>query len=243
VDGRGNMEREIRRFLKSHADPAIVKKYCIYFKEGYDPYGVAFDTLGPKINEWFGICREKLDRKQLLALCESLLKAGKFEEVSVALGFMERLRDEYNKTMFNTVGKWFEKYIINWGHCDAACHTIVYSFLADKVVDFRDLLAWADSPHRWKRRAAAVTMVKDFYKGGAANVTQALQVSRKLILDPERVVQQGTGWLLREAWKKSPQKVEDFLLKWKDQAPRLIIQYATERIDKEKRKRFRRSQK
>jgi 3-methyladenine DNA glycosylase AlkD len=243
VDGRRNMEREIRRFLKANADPAIVKKYSIYFKEGYDPYGVAFDKLGPKIDEWFGICRERLDRKQLLALCENLLKTGKFEEVSVALGFMERLRSEYNKTLFSTVGKWFEKYIINWGHCDAACHTIVYSFLVDEVVDFKDLLAWTDSPHRWKRRAAAVTMVKDFYKGGTANVTQALQVSRKLILDPERVVQQGTGWLLREAWKKSPPKVEDFLLKWKDQAPRLIIQYATERIDKEKRKRFKRSQK
>jgi 3-methyladenine DNA glycosylase AlkD len=108
------------------------------------------------------------------------------------------------------------------------------------VVDFKDLLAWTASPHRWKRRAAAVTMVKDFYKGGRANVTRALQVSRKLILDPEKVVQQGVGWLLREAWKKSPERVEDFLLKWKDQAPRLIIQYATERIDKEKRKRFRR---
>jgi len=234
------MERDIRRFLKANADPAIVKKYSIYFKEGYDPYGVAFEKLGPKIDEWFLICRERLDRKQLLTLCESLLKTGKFEEISIALGFMERLRDEYNKPLFNTVGKWFEKYIINWGHCDGACHTIVYSFLADKVVDFKDLLAWADSPHRWRRRAAAVTLVKDFHKGGTANVTRALQVSRKLILDPERVVQQGTGWLLREAWKKSPDKVEDFLLKWKDQAPRLIIQYATERIDKEKRKKFRR---
>ncbi len=243
MDGRRIMEKEIRRFLKANADQAIVKKYSIYFKEGYDAYGVAFDKLGPKIDEWFGLCREKLDRKQLLALCENLLKTGKLEEISIALGFMERLRGEYNKTLFNTVGRWFEKYIINWAHCDSACHAIVYSFLIDNVVGFKDLLAWADSPHRWKRRAAAVTMVKDFYKGGTANVTQALQVSRKLILDPERVVQQGVGWLLREAWKKSPKKVEDFLLKWKDQAPRLIIQYATERIDKEKRKRFRRSAK
>ena len=69
---------------------------------------------------------------------------------------------------------------------------------------------------------------------------KALRIARKLILDPEKVVQQGTGWLLREAWKKSPKKVEDFLLKWKDQAPRLIIQYATEKIDKEKRRKFRR---
>jgi 3-methyladenine DNA glycosylase AlkD len=235
------IEREMRRFLKANADQVVITKYARYFKEGYDPYGVAWEKLSPKIDEWFSICQEKLDRKQLLTLCEHLLSSGKFEEVSIAIHFMVKLRDRYNRSLFNTVGKWFEKYIINWAHCDGACGTVVYPFLADKVVDFKDLLSWTQSPHRWKRRAVPVTMVEDFHKGGTANVTRALQVARKLILDPEKVVQQGTGWLLREAWKKSPKKVEDFLLKWKDQAPRVIIQYATEKIDKEKRKRFRRT--
>jgi 3-methyladenine DNA glycosylase AlkD len=171
------IQKDVRRFLKANADKTIIKKYGRYFKEGFDPYGVAFETLDAKIDEWFDLYQEKLDRKQLLGLCENLLKTGKFEEISIALSFIKRSREKYNKNLFNTVGKWFEKYIINWAHCDGACHTIVYSFLADGVVDFRDLLAWTDSPHRWKRRAAAVTMVKDFYKGGTADVARALQVS------------------------------------------------------------------
>lgn len=235
------IEREIRRFLKANADKAVITKYAKYFKEGYDPYGVAGEKLHPKIDEWFNICEEKLSQKELLSLCNCLLSSGRYEEASIAIEFMVRLRDKYNKSLFNTVGKWFEKYIINWAHCDVACGSVVYPFLADSVVDFKDLLAWTSSPHRWKRRAVAVTMVEDFHKGGTANVARAIQIARKLILDPERVVQQGTGWLLREAWKKSPKKVEDFLFKWKDEAPRLIIQYATEKIDKEKRKKFRRS--
>ena len=234
------IERDMRRFLKANADQAVIKKYAKYFTEGYDPYGVAGEKLHPKIDEWFHICEEKLSQKELLSLCNHLLSSGKYEEASIAIGFMVRLRDKYNKSLFNTVGKWFEKYIANWAHCDGACGSIVYAFLADKVVEFKDLLAWTQSPFRWKRRAAAVSMVQDFYKGGTANVTRAIQVARKLILDPEKVVQQGTGWLLREAWKKSPKKVEDFLLKWKDQTPRLIIQYATEKIDRAKRKKFRR---
>lgn len=234
------IERDIRSFLRANADEAIVKKYAKYFKEGYDPYGVAGEKLHPKVEEWFKICKERLTRRQLLILCEHLLSSGKYEEASIAIHFMVKLRDKYNKSLFNTVGKWFEKYIINWAHCDVACHSILYPFLADSVVDFKDLLAWTSSSHRWKRRAVAVTMVEDFHKGGTANVARAIQVARKLILDPEKVVQQGTGWLLREAWKKSPKKVEDFLFKWKDQAPRLIIQYATEKIDKTKRKKFRR---
>jgi 3-methyladenine DNA glycosylase AlkD len=232
------IEQDIRQFLKENADEAIVKKYSRYFKEGYDPYGVAFEKLSLKEDEWFSTCQKEMSNKELLTLCDHLMSSGKYEEASIAIMFMVKIRSQYNKSLFNTVGKWFEKYIINWAHSDVASHAILYPFLIDNVIAFKDLLAWADSPYRWKRRAAAVTLIKDFSKSGS--VPQAMQVARKLILDPEKVVQQGAGWLLREAWKKSPEKVEDFLLKWKDQAPRLIIQYATEKIDKEKRKKFRR---
>ena len=232
------MENDIRKFLKANADPANVKKYSRYFKEGYDPYGVDWEKLHQKIDEWFVKCQKGMSQKELLTLCEHLMSTGKYEEASIAIMFMVKLRDQYTKSLFNTMGKWCEKYITNWAHSDVSSHSILYLFLSDKVIDFKDILAWTDSPHRWKRRAAAVTLVKDFSKSGS--VPQALQVARKLILDPEKVVQQGVGWLLREVWKKSPEKVEEFLLKWKDQAPRLIIQYATEKIDKKKRIKFRR---
>ena len=232
------IESDIRQYLKKNSDKAIVTKYAKYFKEGYDPYGVAWEKLNPKIEEWFNVCQEKINHKEFLTLCERLISTGKYEEASIAIMFMVKLRSQYNKSLFNTVGKWFEKHITNWAHSDVASHSILYLFLSDKVVEFKHFLAWTNSPHRWKRRAVPVTLVKDFSKNGS--VSQALQVARKLILDPEKVVQQGTGWLLREAWKKSPKKVEDFLLCWKDQAPRLIVQYATEKIDKKKRKKFRR---
>jgi 3-methyladenine DNA glycosylase AlkD len=234
------IEQDIRRFLKENADEAIVKKYSRYFKEGYDPYGVASEKLSAKIGEWFGVCEEKLTVKQILNLCEELMKSGKYEEASIAISFAKRLKGCYNKSFFNTLGQWFEKYVKNWAHCDVTCGEVLYSFVEDKIIEFEDLLKWADSSGRWKRRAVPVTMVKVVSKTG--NVAQALQVSRKLILDSERVVHQGVGWLLREAWKKSPQKVEDFLYQWKDRAPRLVIQYATEKIDKEKRRKFRRGE-
>lgn len=232
------MESDIRKFLKANANSANVKKYSRYFKEGYDSYGVDGEKLHREIDKWFIPCQKEMSQKELVSLCDHLMSTGKYEEASIAITFMVKLRDQYNKSLFNTMGKWFEKYIVNWAHSDVASHSILYLFLIDKVIGFKDLLAWADSPYRWKRRAAAVTLIKDFSKSGS--VPQALQVSRKLILDPEKVVQQGVGWLLREAWKKSPEKVENFLLQWKDQAPRLIIQYATEKIDKNKRLKFRR---
>jgi 3-methyladenine DNA glycosylase AlkD len=234
------IKQDMQSFLIKNANDSVVKKYARYFKEGYDPYGVASEKLSPKINEWFKTCEEKLTTKQIVDLCEELMRSGKYEEAGIAIGFIKRLRNYYNKSLFNTIGRWFEKYVKNWAHCDSTCSEVLYSFIEDKIVDFDDLLKWADSSGRWRRRAVPVTMVNVVSKTG--NVSQALRASRKLILDPEKVVHQGVGWLLREAWKKSPRKVEDFLYEWKDQAPRLIIQYATEKIDKEKRKKFRREE-
>ena len=232
------IKRDIQSFVVNNGSNSVIKKYSRYFKEGYDPYGVPPEKMSAKIKEWFETCEDTLSIKQIVDLCEELMKSGKYEETSTAIGFMRRLRESYNKSLFNTMGRWFEKYIKNWAHCDGACGEVLYPFVEDKVVDFKDLLKWADSSGKWRRRAVPVTMVTVVAKTG--KVTQALQASKKLILDPERVVHQGVGWLLRETWKKSPRKVEDFLYKWKDQAPRLIIQYATEKIDKQKRKRFRR---
>jgi len=64
-----------------------------------------------------------------------------------------------------------------------------------------------------------------------------------MMLDSERVVHQGLGWFLREAWKRRPKEVEQFLREWKDSAPRLIFQYATEKMTPAGRARYRRVRK
>jgi hypothetical protein len=53
-------------------------------------------------------------------------------------------------------------------------------------------------------------------------------------------VQQGAGWFLREAWKLQPVPVERVLLDVKDTAPRLVFQYATEKMTPAARARYRR---
>jgi 3-methyladenine DNA glycosylase AlkD len=62
-----------------------------------------------------------------------------------------------------------------------------------------------------------------------------------MMLDNERVVHQGLGWFLREAWKRNHAETENFLLKWKDHSARLIFQYATEKMQPEERKKFKKN--
>jgi len=62
-----------------------------------------------------------------------------------------------------------------------------------------------------------------------------------LMIDPDREVHQGVGWFLREAWEKQGEPTELFLLRWKDLSPRLIYQYACEKMIKEEKIRFKRT--
>lgn len=76
---------------------------------------------------------------------------------------------------------------------------------------------------------------------GQFDPRELLDFIRPMMLDKERVVHQGLGWFLREIWKKSPAETEEFLLEWKDSAARLIFQYATEKMTREQKARFRKA--
>jgi len=97
------------------------------------------------------------------------------------------------------------------------------------------------STSKWKRRAVPVTFVEAIKKGN--DPKPILSVIEKLMEDDEEDVQKGLGTLLREIWKKQPEMAETFLLKWKDRCGRKIIQYATEKMDKESRTKFKKDKK
>ena len=86
-----------------------------------------------------------------------------------------------------------------------------------------------------------VTMIEPLKKG--MDFKRILNVIEPLMPDDEKFVQKGLGWFLREAWKMYREETENFLMKWKDTCGRTIIQYATEKMDKEERVRFRREKK
>jgi len=62
-----------------------------------------------------------------------------------------------------------------------------------------------------------------------------------LMMDGAGDVQKGLGTLLRELWKKYREETEAFLMKWKASCGRIIIRYATEKMDNDSKVKFKRS--
>ena len=176
-----------------------------------------------------------------LMLGDELIKNGRYDEKNLAITFLTKKRTDFSKDTFNRIGKWFEYGINNWATTDVLCWLIISSLLIDKVIDFDDLKSWNDSESEWKRRAVPVALVELDKITKVLKLDDAIELIEPLMLDDSEYVQKGIGTLLRGLWRKYPAEIEVFLMKWKDQCGRLIIQYSTEKMNKEYRKKFRKT--
>jgi len=229
---------DIRSFCAKHANKAQAERYRKFFTEGYDPYGIPKDTWEANRLVFFERYRGVFTLSDFLDLGDLLWQSGKYEEASFAITTVEPLLEQFDRAAVQRIGGWLETGVRNWAHVDVTCGRLVEPCLRRGVVKAADMAAWARSESRWKRRAAAVSLLALLPDGEP--LPRLLSCVEPLMTDPERVVHQGTGWFLREAWKARPAEVEAFLARWKDSAPRLIIQYATEKMTPAARARFRR---
>ena len=232
---------EIRRFCEKNANPEIVKKYARYFKEGYDAYGLDQNTFESQRDNWLELWTKDFTLDDFVRLGDRLIATGKYEEASFAVSFMYSLTEKFTADTFDKLGNWLEKGIVNWAHTDVLSGKALSYFVTNKIVGLESLKKWTDSESKWKRRSVPVILI-DVLKTDLP-LERLFRIIEPLMLDSEKFVQKGLGWFLREAWKIQRVETEEFLLKWKDTCGRTIIQYATEKMDKENRSRFRRTKK
>lgn len=230
---------EIKKFCIDNADDAVVAKYSRYFKDGYDGYGVDDKVLIAQRDRWIEKWKDELSIDDYLDLGDKLVSSGKFEEIAYAIHFISSQRQNYTFEVFQRVGNWFDTGIENWGSTDVLCMLVLSNFIEDEVIGIHRLKEWTKASSEWKRRAVPVTLVQ--ITKSDYDMKAILAVIEPLMLDKSEYVQKGVGTLLRELWKKHKDETEEFLLKWKNDSGRLIIRYAIEKMDKENKKRFRKT--
>jgi 3-methyladenine DNA glycosylase AlkD len=231
---------EVRAFCIANANPELVKKYAKFFREGYDAFGLDY-----KNPQWAERRKEWVERlraagpEAYLDAGDLLVASGKYEEASFAFELATDLRDTYTPQAFQRIARWFDGGIRNWAHTDVFSGSVLADFVDDGVVPLEAFAEWRTAADKFKRRAVPVTCVT-LLKRGTDRKT-LLEIVEPLMQDPAREVHQGVGWFLRELWVVDPKRAERVLLRYKDAAPRLIYQYATEKMTAEQKTRFRKT--
>lgn len=223
-------------YCKVNANPELVKKYSRYFKEGvYDAWGLSQALMDEKKAELKKSGKITVDL--VFETAPLLMKSGKYEETSFAMILITIVKDKLIRSDFTRLESWFETGISNWAHADYFGMFFLPEIMKQNLVEKQDFAGWITSEYKFQRRCVPVTFIKLLKTG--IPFRELFSFLEPLMSDPEREVHQGMGWFLREAWKIKPDETEVFLLKWKNTAPRLIFQYACEKMEKEARLKFR----
>ncbi|MBN1143433.1 MAG: DNA alkylation repair protein [Bacteroidales bacterium] len=232
--------QDIRAFCLANANKANAEKYSRYFKEGlYNGYGLSAPMMYEKAKEI--LAREGLTLQVVMESAPELIRAGKSEEISIMMMTVRGLRKHFTKVTFSLIEKWFTIGIDNWAHADTLGGMLIPEFMLKGIIGIEDLNTWLKATNKYQRRCVPVTLIKTLKT--TPDYKELFRFIECLMTEAEREVHQGTGWFLREAWKKKPEATETFLMKWKDTAPRLIFQYATEKMTAAGKASFRRKRK
>jgi 3-methyladenine DNA glycosylase AlkD len=233
------LHNKIKEFCIKNADEVIVIKYSRYFKGGYTGYGLHKDLIPNKVKE---IKKESWCTIDLVyEVSKLLIPEDKFELPSFAVNLLNEFSKEFDSRTFQELDSWFSLGINNWAHTDEIVQYFFPVFWKKEIIKLDDLSEWRTAKNKFQRRCVPVAMIK--YLKHSADLAIMFNFIDSMMMDSEREVHQGLGWFLRECRKKDRALTETFLMKWKNDCARLIIQYATEKMTKEERLKFRRDNK
>ena len=227
---------QIREFCQLNANPENQLKSSRYFKGAMDFYGLT----QPQMNEQAKVFLKNpsITLPVILEAAPALMKSGKYEETTFFLLMTDGKHKYFDAETLAAVESWFSQGITNWAHADTLGMWVLPKLVKKGILTLQDISKWVNSPFPFQRRCLPVTLIKSLKT--THDYFSLFQIITPLMTDPVREVHQGTGWFLREAWKLKPLETEAYLLPWKDTSPRLIFQYACEKMTPENKLRFKR---
>ena len=233
---------QVRRALIDGGDEKTRASSAHFFKEGetLKVYGVKL----PEVNKIAKIGLQTIQtypKQTIFELCEELWKSGYFEEKIVACTWSESQHKKYETADFAVFERWLSNYVSNWADCDTLCNHSIGTFLMMFPDYVAKLKEWTQSPNRWLRRGAAVSLIIPARKSLFLN--DIIEIAEMLLLDTDDLVQKGYGWMLKaasmsetfvkgsnETKKEHLETVFNFVMKHKAVMPRTALRYAIEKM-------------
>ena len=221
---------EIKAEIIKEADPEHARRVTQYFREPITAHGLRAPKEKEIAQKYYH--RIKKDLPTALQVTQELMESRVLEEASVGIRILRRMTRHLTPAHFDTVDPWVDL-LTNWANTDGLSAWIIADIIKKDPNLTDRLQEWTTSENRWRRRAAAVSLVPIARKGDMLD--QVFSIADRLMTDGDDMVRKGVGWLLKEASKEHPQEIRDYLLKWREETSALILRYASEKLPKEMR--------
>jgi 3-methyladenine DNA glycosylase AlkD len=167
----------------------------------------------------------------LVQVADQLFRGEVLEEKVFAVFLLEKNVSDFTEQHFRLFTQWLDR-VSSWADHDGLVHYLIGPMIAADLRRAERIDTWAKSRNRWRRRAAAVSLIHAMR--GPTSRRKAFphvkRVSALLLNDSDDMVQKGLGWLLRESAKADPKLVVPYLGSLRDKAPRFVLRTACETL-------------
>jgi len=216
---------EIRAEILREAEPEFAERLKQYFKEPIETHGLRAPQQKEIARKYYH--RVKKDLATAIRVTQELLETRVLDEASVGIMMLRRMTRHLTPAHFDTVDPWVDL-LTNWANTDGLSAWIIADIVRKDPSLTARLLEWTSSENRWRRRAAAVSLIPIARKGDM--LQEAFMIADRLMTDGDDMVRKGVGWLLKEASKEHPNEIRDYLLRWREEASALVLRYASEKL-------------
>jgi 3-methyladenine DNA glycosylase AlkD len=218
---------QIRRALKDGGSPEHATGVQWFFKNEIKSHGWYTGALRRAVR---CVRREILKNHPfdfLVGVADHLFVGSVLEEKVAAVFLLEGLDARFQDREFQMFEQWLDR-ISSWADHDGLVHYLIAPMMVAKPARVQSAFRWANSPNRWQRRAACVSLIrgvrlKMFFP-------EVVKLSNSLLGDSDDMVQKGLGWLLRETTKFDARRTVPYLMKIRHRAPRLVLRTACETL-------------
>ncbi len=171
----------------------------------------------------------------IVQVANELFSGRILEERVMAVLLLEKQTQNLGDDEFQLFASWLDR-VISWADHDALTHDLLAPMVAAEPARCREVFLWAKSPNRWRRRAACVALIRGVRE--QKFFAQIVRLSNHSLRNNEQddMVQKGLGWLLRETAKADPKRTVPYLMKIRENAPRLVLRTACETLSLSARK-------
>ncbi|UCC27289.1 MAG: DNA alkylation repair protein [Candidatus Bathyarchaeota archaeon] len=222
--------QEIRNELEKHSN-AEEKEKRIRWEKQYQEKPKIYGIPAPIVRKISSRFFQKIKRKtkqEIIELGNDLLESGYSEEKVIAFDWAFRLRKLHEKSDFLLYEMWLTKHVHSWGTCDDLCTHALGALILQFPDCIHKMRKWTRSKNRWARRASAVSLIYSIRR--KKHLRSIFETADALLSDPDKMVQKGYGWMLKEASNKYPEAVFDYVMKNKKEMPRTALRYAIEKL-------------
>lgn len=230
--------------LKAAANPTKAQGTAKYFKHVCEFHGVSTKGVQEITKAHLDQVRDLVaseGRQPLYDLVKELIPSKHHEEKQIISWMMnlvlEKKPFKLAKGDLDFLGtEVFDKrHAYDWATVDTLCGRVLHYVLlndgnsSDSPAS-QELKMWAQTKNNdWKQRASCVAFVKLAKHGKHDDVI--IEIASHCVQNPERFVQLGCGWMLREMFLSDPERVVEFITSNYGFFSREGLRYAIEKMD------------